>query len=65
MEYHNLVVDFANRTLANLDTLRNIQNQPGESDVYEVTQMINSMLGLLVFSQQSYVNRIPQTPSSE
>lgn len=63
MDYENLVRDFALRTRKNLDALRAIQQS--QSDVYEVTQLINSMLGLLVFPQQRYVHRIPQVSLDE
>jgi hypothetical protein len=33
--------------------------------VFEVTQLINSMLGLLVFPREEFVDRIPRIPLSE
>ena len=57
MQYQDLVRDFARRTRTNLEFIRHARNH-GES-VYEVTQLVNSMLGLLVFPQQQYVDRIP------
>ncbi|MBT0963971.1 HEPN family nuclease [Denitromonas iodatirespirans] len=33
--------------------------------MYEVTALVNSMLGLLVFPQQRYINSIPETPIEE
>lgn len=65
MNYQSLVRDFARRTRANLDILRNFQKAQSDVEVYEVTQLINSMLGLLVFPQQRYFNRIPETPLGE
>lgn len=65
MEYHSLVRDFAARTRANLDVLRKLQRSQKEIEVYEVTQLINSMLGLLVFPEQRYLSRIPQIPLRE
>ena len=65
MEYKNLVKDFALRTRKNLDTLRELQQSQPNSEVYEVTQLINSMLGLLIFPQQQYVSRIPKVPLSD
>jgi len=66
MMYEDLVADFAKRTRANLETLRGIQikNDP-KLRVFEVTQLINSMLGLLVFPQQRYVDQIPEIPLAE
>lgn len=59
MDYQKeFIVDFAKRTRANLEFIERA-NSP---DVFEVTQLFNSMLGLLVFPQQSYMNRIPKTP---
>lgn len=58
----NIVRDFAQRTLHNL---RFIEQQyklfkTGESktEVYEVTQLINSMLGLLVFPREKFWNHL-------
>ncbi|MBJ6750983.1 HEPN family nuclease [Geomonas anaerohicana] len=66
MMYEELVADFAKRTRQNLETLRllQIKNDSGLS-VFEVTQLINSMLGLLVFPQQRYFDEIPNTPLKE
>lgn len=59
MDYQKeFIVDFAKRTRANLEFIECNKS----SDVFEVTQLFNSMLGLLVFPQQSYMNRIPETP---
>jgi hypothetical protein len=64
MMYEDLVADFASRTRRNLDTIRALQQQ-GHYDVYEVTALINSMLGLLVFPQQSFMDAVPETSLSE
>lgn len=60
MNYANVVEDFASRTKKNLETLRQLQKQHPEIEIYDVTQLINSMLGLLVFPQQSYFKKIPK-----
>ena len=65
MNYQNLVQDFAHRTRDNLETLRNLQKTQPDIKVYEVTLLINSMLGLLVFPQQKYFDHIPKTPLGE
>jgi hypothetical protein len=66
MMYEELVADFAKRTRTNLETLRLLQtHKENEYKVFEVTQLINSMLGLLVFPQQRYVEEIPETPLHE
>lgn len=65
MEYMDLVRDFARRTRSNLDFLTAAQRSDPAASIYEVTHLINSLLGLLVFPQQKYVEGIPQTPLSE
>jgi len=60
MIYQNLVEDFARRTQENLRLLKEMNNQG--VPVYEVTAIINSMLGLLVFPQQTYIDSIPEIP---
>lgn len=63
-----LVLDFARRTKKNLEFVEScVQSQHPKSDVqvFEVTQLINSLLGLLVFPQQKFYNEIPTTPLSE
>jgi hypothetical protein len=69
MEYANVVRDFAERTRHNLEFIRAALKKPDQeaaahkqAEVYEVTQLINSMLGLLVFPQQEYFEAIPRTP---
>jgi len=63
VEYHNVVEDFARRTRENLRQLHMLQTRGVQ--VYEVTALVNSMLGLLVFPQQKYVDSIPATPLEE
>jgi hypothetical protein len=63
MDYQALVEDFARRTRQNLAHIRLLQKEGAE--VYEVTALVNSMLGLLVFPQQHFFDRIPQTPLAE
>ena len=62
MYYQNLIHDFATRTRENLETLR---RSHANGPTYEVTQLINSLLGLLVFPQQEFVDEIPKTTISE
>ncbi|MEI7795868.1 MAG: HEPN family nuclease [Methylococcaceae bacterium] len=52
MNYQDLVVDFAKRTAENLETLRQLKQSQPDAEIYEVTQLINSMLGLLVFPKE-------------
>ncbi len=65
MEYKNLVRDFAERTLKNLEAIETAIEHDPDSEVFEVTQLINSMLGLLVFPQQRFFDRIPETSLNE
>ncbi len=62
MEYRDLVKDFATRTQHNLRIITDCQRSGNEA--YEVTQLINSMLGLLVFPQQRYYERLPSLTMS-
>jgi hypothetical protein len=64
MNYENLVRDFAIRTRKNLNVIRDIK-KGNNYEVYEVTQLINSMLGLIIFPQQRYVDRIPKIQLEE
>lgn len=65
MEYHDVVKDFAKRTVVNLTYIKETKSKQSEFEVYEVTQLINSMLGLLIFPQQKYFNCIEEIPVSE
>src|SRR5262249_2901464 len=60
MNYETLVADFADRTIANLDFIRKAK-AAGE-DVYEVTQLWNSLLGLIVALPARQRDRLPLTP---
>lgn len=79
MDYQNLVRDYTQRTLKNLEIIEKIANgdahlyfpnSSGEIDIeetqaFEVTQLVNSMLGLIILPQQRYFDSIPETPLSE
>ena len=58
MMYEDVVANFAKRTMKNLQALESLQQQG--ADVFEVTQLINSMLGLLIFPREEFVGRIPK-----
>ncbi|MFO0788063.1 MAG: HEPN family nuclease [Pirellulales bacterium] len=62
MEYDNLIRDFAERTLKNLEAIEAAVKTDPDADVYEVTQLINSMLGLLVFPKERFFKYIPPIP---
>lgn len=63
MNYTDVIRDFALRTRRNLEAIDAHDASHGET--FEVTQLINSMLGLLVFPQQKYVDSIPKTTLAE
>ena len=65
MMYEDVIADFAKRTEANLQTIRRLAKEGGATPAFEVTQLVNSMLGLLVFPQQRYVDRISETPITD
>ncbi len=48
--YADLLRDFASRTMTNLKFIEEAAHQGG---LFEVTQLVNSFLGLFVFAQQS------------
>lgn len=73
MKYDNVLYDFISRTKANLEfiekhaTSLSEVNGEGKPELYsqeikafEVTQLVNSLLGLIVFPQQHYRNKIPK-----
>lgn len=65
MMYEELIADFAQRTEANLKTIRHLAKENSSLPAYEVTQLVNSMLGLLIFPQQKYIDRIPNIPLAD
>ncbi len=65
MNYEELVSDFAQRTKANLDLVEMHAARGAPHTAFEVTQLVNSMLGLLVFPQQRWFDRIPRTPLNQ
>jgi hypothetical protein len=63
--YEDVIADFASRTEVNLRTIRCLAREGHVTQAFEVTQLVNSMLGLLVFPQQRYIDRIPEMPIAE
>jgi hypothetical protein len=59
MNYSDLITQFAKRTLANLDLVKQASDD-GNSDAYEVTQLWNSLLGLIVLPRERDVRRLPK-----
>lgn len=64
MEYKDFIADFARRTLQNLDVIQ-LRAIDGDGGVYPVTQLWNSLLGLIVLPRERDLRRIPQTPMTE
>jgi len=65
MDYKNLVRDFVIRTRKNLDYIEETVRTDPEAEVYEVTQLVNSMLGMIVFPKERYFEHIPENPLEE
>lgn len=57
LQSRNGSLGFARRTIKNLDF---IKNSAGQSDVHLVTQVINSLLGLLVFPYEDEENPLSE-----
>ncbi len=62
--YRNTVYDFIRRTKANLVAIENGAEKKQE-DFFEVTQLINSVIGLLMFPKEAVYNLIPETSLEE
>jgi hypothetical protein len=67
MEYKDVLADFARRTLQNLTHIRRLEEEQRDSGVsleclsaFPVTQQVNSLLGLVVFSKEGYKKHIPK-----
>ena len=61
--YEDVIRDFAIRTKKNLAIIEQLHKNGKEA--YETTQLVNSCLGLLVFPQQHFIERIPETPMEQ
>lgn len=65
MEYNDdLISDFAARTLRNLDFVQE-RVRTGDKSLYDVTQLWNSLLGLIVLPLETDKSRIPGVPMAE
>lgn len=53
------VRDFARRTRRNLLAIQRL-SESSPNDFFEVTQLVNSAVGLLMFPQQEFFDRIPE-----
>lgn len=63
MENKDLIKVFANRTLKNLRAIEKMKEK--NARVYEVTQLINSMLGIMIFPRERDLTRIPNKSYDE
>lgn len=64
-DHEHLLADFAKRTRHNLQLIREVQASESEKQAFEVTQLINSMLGLLVFPKERYLDDLPDKTLDE
>ena len=63
---NRVVQDFANRTWANYEFIEDeYKREPRSSKVYNVTQLVNSLLGLLVFPQQRFYLHLLAMPLAD
>ncbi len=56
--------EFYKRSKANLENIEYKANS-GDGEVYEVTQLLNSMVGLLIYPQQKYLDLLKQINDSQ
>ena len=56
-DYQNLVNDYIKRTQANLEVVETIAKSGSESQVYEITQLMNSLFGLLIVPYERYKDK--------
>lgn len=59
----SIVADFARRTIKNLEVIEN-QDIP-ESEIYEITQLINSLVGIAVFPNEHDLHCFPTDQKSD
>src|SRR5215471_14830313 len=65
MEYTNFIIDFVERTRCNLEHIEERARCGDDDDVYPVTQLWNSLLGLIVVLHEDHEQRLPATPMTE
>lgn len=65
MTYENFIKDFADRTMENLKIIEDISLKKENESGFEITQLINSMIGLLIFPQQKYFNQLKKFDSND
>jgi hypothetical protein len=72
MDYRHQVADFAERTLINLRWIEAIESQERQAGArnsevmaFPLTQLIGSMLGLVVFPKERYEDHLPEISLAE
>ena len=55
----DILLDFARRTKMNLEYIEEKVKSEPNNELFEVTQLVNSLLGLLVFPFEKYRRKIP------
>lgn len=63
--YKDTLACFIERTKINLKTIKDISANDSAQAVFETTQLINSLLGLIVLPQQELFSTIPNTSFDE
>ena len=61
----DLLLDYAHRTKKNLEFIEETVRADSDKEVYEVTQLVNSLLGLLVFPFEKMRSQIPNKSLNE
>ncbi len=61
MNYKNLITDFVRRTIANLEFIELHKN----NNVFEFTQLVNSLLGIVVLPKAKDLRSIPRLSFTE
>lgn len=64
MEYREIITDFTQRSRENLEYLE-LQHEKHGAPVYPVTQLWNSLLGLIVLPRERDVSSIKQLPMTD
>ena len=61
-DQENLLQDYAQRTLENLRTIEKLNEDDPALSVYETTQLINSLLGLIILPVEEFFEQLPAIP---
>lgn len=62
---NDLLKDYTRRTRKNLEYIEKMVQENPEAELFEVTQLVNSLLGLLVFPFEKMRDKIPDTNLAE